>query len=119
MSVPKIVDGTTEVGTATKKIVWEFTHGELKAIGAGGSQFVATITVKNKLQSSKYPDKITFKFIVNVKLPVATLESVKNELFWQNIDGELKFFKVNAEVPDTPEDPGRRMSDSSGIGSCL
>ena len=105
MSVPKIVDGTTEVGTATKKIVWEFTHGELKAIGAGGSQFVATITVKNKLQSSKYPDKITFKFIVNVKLPVATLESVKNELFWQNIDGELKFFKVNAEVPDTPEDP--------------
>ena len=105
MSVPKIVDGTTEVGTATKKIVWEFTHGELKAIGAGGSQFVATITVQNKLQSSKYPDKITFKFIVNVKLPVATLESVKNELFWQNIDGELKFFKVNAEVPDTPEDP--------------
>ena len=105
MSVPKIVDGTTEVGTATKKIVWEFTHGELKAIGAGGSQFVATITVKNKLQSSKYPDKITFKFIVNVKLPVATLESVKNELFWKNIDGELKFFKVNAEVPDTPEDP--------------
>ena len=105
MSVPKIVDGTTEVGTATKKIVWEFTHGELKAIGAGGSQFVATITVKNKLQSSKYPDKITFKFIVNVKLPVATLESVKNELFWQNIDGELKFFKVNAEVPNTPEDP--------------
>ncbi len=105
MSVPKIVDGTIEVGTATKKIVWEFTHGELKAIGAGGSQFVATITVKNKLQSSKYPDKITFKFIVNVKLPVATLESVKNELFWQNIDGELKFFKVNAEVPDTPEDP--------------
>ena len=105
MSVPKIVDGTTEVGTATKKIVWEFTHGELKGLRCGGFQFGANINCKNKLQASKYPDKITFKFIVNVKLPVATLESVKNELFWQNIDGELKFFKVNAEVPDTPEDP--------------
>mgnify|MGYP000385225615 CR=1 FL=1 len=31
MSVPKIVDGTTEVGTATKKIVWEFTHGEAQS----------------------------------------------------------------------------------------
>ena len=102
---PKIVAGPTEEGTATKKVVWSFKHGQLGAISTTGSEFVATITVKNKLQSSKYPDAITFKFTVNVKLPVASLESVKNELYWQTIDGDMKFFKVNAEVPDTPEDP--------------
>lgn len=102
---PEIVAGPTEEGTATKKVVWSFKHGQLGAISTTGSEFVATITVKNKLQSSKYPDAITFKFTVNVKLPVASLESVKNELYWQTIDGDMKFFKVNAEVPDTPEDP--------------
>lgn len=104
MSVPEIVDGTTEVGTATKKVVWSFKHQELGVIG-GGAQFVATITVKNKLQSSKYPDAITFKFIVNVKKPTATLHAVKNEQFWQNVGGELKFFKVNAKTPSTAESP--------------
>ena len=29
MSLPKIVDGDTSTGTATKKIVWSFTHTEL------------------------------------------------------------------------------------------
>ena len=105
VNFPKIVAGPTEEGTATKKVVWSFKHGQLGAISTTGSEFVATITVKNKLQSSKYPDAITFKFTVNVKLPVASLESVKNELYWQTIDGDMKFFKVNAEVPDTPEDP--------------
>ena len=104
MTNPKIVDGTTEVGTATKKIVWEFTHKELQKIGSG-AQFVATVTVKNKLQSSKYPDEITFQFIVNVKLPTKDLESAKNEEYWQVVNGEMKFFKVNAEVPATVEDP--------------
>ena len=102
---PKIVAGATNVGTATKKVVWSFKHGQLGAIGAAGSQFVANITVKNKLQSSKYPDAITFEFTVNVKLPKFSLETVKNEQYWQTIDGDMKFFKVNAEVPDTPEDP--------------
>ena len=102
---PKIVAGATSVGTATKKVVWSFKHGQLGAISATGSEFVATITVQNKLQSSKYPDAITFKFAVNVKLPKASLDAVKNELYWQTIDGDMKFFKVNAVVPNTPEDP--------------
>lgn len=104
MSVPEIVDGPTSAGPATKKIVWNFTHDELGVIG-GGAQFVATLTVKSNLQSSKYPDAITFKFVVNVKKPTATLHAVKNELFWQNIDGELKFFRVNAMVPATAQSP--------------
>ncbi len=29
MTLPRIVDGDTSVGTATKKIVWSFNHGEL------------------------------------------------------------------------------------------
>ena len=105
MATPKIVDGTTEVGTATKKIVWEFTHEELGKIGAGGSQFVATVTVKNKLTSSKYPDKITFKFTVNVKLPVKTLKATINEQYWQTVNGEFAFFKVNAANPHAVDSP--------------
>lgn len=38
-------------------------------------------------------------------MPKFSLETVKNEQYWQTIDGDMKFFKVNAEVPDTPEDP--------------
>lgn len=116
---PKIVAGATSVGTATKKVVWSFKHGQLGAISATGSEFVATITVQNKLQSSKYPDAITFKFAVNVKLPKASLDAVKNELYWQTIDGDMKFFKVNAVVPNTPEESCRRMPDPSRTESCL
>ena len=103
-SVPEIVDGATDAGTATKKVVWSFTHKELGAIGASGSQFVATITVKNKLQSDKHPDKITFQFTVNVTIPQFTLTSTKNEQYWQTVNGELAFFKVNVNVPSTPEE---------------
>ena len=105
MSVPKIVDGTTEVGTATKKIVWEFTHGELKAIGAGGSQFVATVTVKNKLTSSEYPASITFKFTVNVKLPELTLDATENDIYWTKDGDEYKYFNVNVSVPNSVASP--------------
>lgn len=105
MATPRIVDGPTGAGVATKKIVWDFVHGQLGEITASGSQFVATVTVKNKLQSSKYPENITFKFTVNVKLPSFTLNTTQNEQFWQTVDGEMRFFKVNAVTPDTKEDP--------------
>lgn len=105
MATPRIVDGPTGAGVATKKIVWDFVHGQLGQISASGSQFVATVTVKNKLQSSKYPENITFKFTVNVKLPSFTLNTTQNEQYWQTVDGEMRFFKVNAVTPDTKEDP--------------
>lgn len=104
IDLPKIVAGSASVGTATKKVVWSFKHGQLGKI-SNGAQFVAEITVKNQFQSSKYPDEITFKFIVNVKKPTATLHAVKNEQYWQNIDGELKFFKVNATIPESTQAP--------------
>ena len=105
MSVPKIVDGTTEVGTATKKIVWSFNHGELGKIGAGGSQFVATVTVKNKLTSSEYPASITFKFTVNVKLPEPTLDATENDIYWTKDGDEYKYFNVNVSVPNSVASP--------------
>lgn len=108
MATPRIVDGPTGAGVATKKIVWDFVHGQLGQISASGSQFVATVTVKNKLQSSKYPENITFKFTVNVKLPSFTLNTTQNEQYWQTVDGEMRFFKVNAVTPDSKEDPAEK-----------
>lgn len=105
ISAPKIVDGATGVGTATKKVVWDFTHGELGKIGAG-SQFVATVTVKNKLSSSKYPDAISFQFVVNVTLPEFTLAKIVNDVLWEkNAEGEYSFFIVNPTTPDNANSP--------------
>ena len=106
MSTPKIVDGATGAGTATKKVVWSFTHGELGMIGVGGSQFVATVTVKNKLASSEYPASITFKFTVNVKLPEFALTAEENEIYWdKKEDGTFNSFIVNVNVPSAVTSP--------------
>ncbi len=105
MTLPRIVDGDTSVGTATKKIVWSFNHGELGKIGAGGSQFVATVTVKNKLTSSEYPASITFKFTVNVKLPELTLDATENDIYWTKDGDEYKYFNVNVSVPNSVASP--------------
>ena len=104
VTAPKIVDGSTSVGMATKKVVWSFTHEELGKIGEQGSVFVASITVKNKLVGSQFPDKITFQFTVNVKLPEFTLTKTENEILWQKDGDVFTFFKVNASVPATAED---------------
>lgn len=106
MSLPRIVDGDTSVGTATKKIVWSFTHGELGKIG-NSSQFVATVTVKNKLTSSEYPASITFKFTVNVKLPELSLEATENDLYWTKDGDEYKYFNVNVNTPGSVISPAR------------
>ena len=115
MTAPKIVDGDTNVGMATKKVVWNFTHEELGKIGATGSQFVASITVNNKLVGSQFPDKITFQFTVNVKLPEFTLTKTENEILWQKDGDVFTFFKVNASVPSTPED----AAENCQIGQSL
>lgn len=115
MSAPKIVDGATGVGTATKKVVWDFTHGELGKIN-DGSQFVATVTVKNKLSSSKYPDAISFQFIVNVTLPEFTLAKTENDILWQkNAEGEYAFFVVNAAVPNNAKSPAEECQISQDL----
>ena len=114
VSYPKIVAGPTGEGTATKKVVWNFTHEQLGLIG-NGAQFVATLTVKNKLQSSKYPDAITFKFIVNVTTPKYDLIAHKNEQLWQTVNGELKFFRVNAMVPATAQSPAEECLISQDL----
>ena len=95
-SVPQIIAGPTDEGTATKMVRWEFTHGELGSIGANGSTFVASVTVKNKLVTSEYPEFVTFKFTVNVALPEFKLTKVENEIYWEN-----DMFQVNVNVPQS------------------
>ncbi|MCS2236884.1 coiled-coil domain-containing protein [Bacteroides faecis] len=83
MSQPRIAAGATSAGIATKKIVWSFTHGELKAIG-NHATFVASVTVKNKLVSSEFPAYVTFNITVDVTLPTWTWAGTKNSTFWEN-----------------------------------
>lgn len=105
MSVPKIVDGETGVGTATKKVVWSFTHEELGTIGTTSANFVATVTVKNKLSSSEYPDRISFQFRVNVILPTFELAKTENDVFWAKDGDEYKYFNINVQRPDNVNSP--------------
>ena len=100
MSKPEILDGYTEQGTATKKIVWNFTHGELGTLGQGGASFEATVTVANKLVSSEYPAKVTFKMNFKAILPTASIELVKNEEYW---NAELTEYVINPSIPSTPQ----------------
>ena len=82
-SKPKIVDGATSAGVATKKVTWSFAHGELGEI-KDGSTFTASVTVKNKLASSEYPANVTFTITVDVKLPTWTWAGTENAKFWEN-----------------------------------
>lgn len=106
MSKPAIVDGASGVGTATKKVVWNFKQGEIGTVGAGGAQLVASATVKNKLVSSEYPANVTFKFTVNVSLPQFTLAKTENAIYWsKDAAGKFTTFNVNVAVPDSETSP--------------
>ncbi len=108
MPDPTIVSGTTSQGTATKKIVWTFTHSKLGSLGTGGATFVATVTVKNKLVNSAYPEKVTFKFTVNAKLPAMTPEFTGNERdpYWStDADANPIAFMSNVAYPQTVTSP--------------
>ena len=83
-SEPKIVDGLTSAGVATKKITWAFTHGELGAISTSGSTFVASVTVNNNIAASEFPAKVTFTITVDVALPQPTWAGTPNAKFWEN-----------------------------------
>jgi hypothetical protein len=101
ITAPVIKDGAAGVGTATKKIVWEFDHSEIGTVGSG-AQLVGTVTVKNKLVSSEFPAYVTFSFTVNVTNPEFTLEKVENAIYWKN-----NHFVVNIAIPDGPDAPAR------------
>lgn len=110
ISQPEIVDGATGVGTATKKIVWAFDHSEVGSVGAAGSQLVATLTVKNKLASSEYPEHVTFRFVVNVTNPTFTLDKVENAIYWKN-----NMYQVNIAVPNSPQSPASAAVFSTNL----
>ena len=105
MTVPAIVDGDAGEGTATKKIVWNFTHTEIGSVGAGGATLVGSVTVRNKLASSEFPAKVTFKFTVNVKLPEFSLNKVENDIYWLKDGDEYVAYKVNVLVPESTTSP--------------
>lgn len=104
INVPAIVDGSAGSGTATKKIVWKFTHGQIGSVGSG-AQLVGSVTVKNKLVSSEFPAYVTFKFTVNVTLPNFTLTKTENDIFWQKDGAKNVAFKVNVQVPNANTAP--------------
>src|SRR5690554_697050 len=110
ISQPEIVHGATGVGTATKKIVWAFDHSEVGSVGAAGSQLVATLTVKNKLVSSEYPEHVTFRFVVNVTNPTFTLDKVENAIYWKN-----NMYQVNIAVPNSPQSPASAAVFSTNL----
>lgn len=104
ITAPAVVDGDTGTGTATKKIVWKFTHGQIGSVGSG-AQLVGSVTVKNKLVSSEFPAHVTFKFTVNVTLPTYTLAKTENDIYWQKDGDKHLAFKVNVQVPNTQTSP--------------
>lgn len=105
ITVPELVDGISDDGKATKKVTWQFTHGEVGKIGVGGTNLVATLVVKNKLASSEYPERVYFKFNVKVVLPTFTLDKQENDLYWLKNGETYVAYKVNVAVPETPQSP--------------
>jgi len=105
---PQLVDGPSTTGTATKKVTWQFKHGEVGAIGTGGANLVATLVVKNKLASSEYPQRVFFKFKVKVVLPQFTLNKKENDLYWEKDGDTYVAYRVNVAVPQTPESPAEQ-----------
>lgn len=108
ISKPQLIAGVSEQGTATKKVTWQFKHGEVGAIGAGGANLVATLVVKNKLASSEYPQRVFFKFNVKVVLPQFTLNKKENDLYWEKDGDTYVAYRVNVAVPQTPESPAEQ-----------
>ena len=102
---PELVDGYADDGKATKKVTWQFKHGQVGEIGVGGANLVATLVVKNKLASSEYPELIYFRFNVKVVLPTFTLNKQENDLYWLKDGESYVAYKVNVEVPETTQSP--------------
>ncbi len=109
-SLPEIVAGVTSDGRATKKVVWNFTHGEVGFIGTG-ARLTAEVTVTNKLGIySSLPENITFIFQVDFKLPEPKVNVVTNNIYWK--DGNLQ---ANVVVPASATDEAARCQFSTPI----
>ena len=81
-TMPEVVDGSASAGVATKKIVWNIIHGNLGEISEEGSVFIGSVTLKNKLAASEFPEYITLNITVNVTLPALNPEFTINEVYW-------------------------------------
>lgn len=104
---PKLVDGTADDGKATKKVYWEFTHGQVGKIG-NGAKVEGYLVLKNKLDLySKYPTTVTFKFTADFRLPVVGKEikvtaDIK-DIFWET-SGDNSVLQANVNVPASETD---------------
>ncbi len=97
---PQLIDGVESEGVATKKVVWNFTQGQVGKISAKGAKVVGYLTLKNKVDAaSVYPSKVTFKFEVNFNLPTPTVTYKINDIFWKN-----EVLQANVNVPKDPND---------------
>ena len=81
-TTPEVVDGSASAGVATKKIVWNIIHGNLGEISEEGSVFIGSVTLKNKLAASEFPEYITLNITVNVTLPALNPEFTINKVYW-------------------------------------
>lgn len=104
---PKLVDGIADDGKATKKVYWEFTHGQVGKIGQG-AKVEGYLVLKNKLDLySKYPTTVTFKFTADFRLPVVGKEikvtaGIK-DIFWKT-SGDNSVLQANVNVPASETD---------------
>lgn len=96
---PTLIDGLYFDGTATKKVKWDFSLGNVGIIGTEGADLEATLVVKNRINSSEYPERVLFKFKVKVVLPQFKLDKKENDLYWQKDGDKYVAFKVNVAVP--------------------
>ena len=81
-TAPEVVDGSASAGVATKKIVWNIIHRNLGEISEEGSVFIGSVTLKNKLAASEFPEYITLNITVNVTLPALNPEFTINKVYW-------------------------------------
>lgn len=99
-TAPQVVDGSASAGVATKKVVWNIIHGNLGEISEEGSVFIGSVTLKNKLAASEFPEYITLNITVNVTLPALNPEFTINKVYWN--DAQTAFVSnVNRPASET------------------
>lgn len=112
ITAPELVEGVASDGKATKKVVWNFTHGEVGKIGKG-TKVTGYLVLKNKLDAySVYPSNVTFKFTVNFTLPEVKTTIEINDIFWN--EGILQ---ANVNRPESTTDVAENCYFLTPIGS--
>lgn len=119
IAAPRLIDGVATDGKATKIVTWQFAHGQVGNVGITGANLYATLTLRNKVSSNKYPKYIHFHFAVKVNLPVIALDTEKtkvNDAFWdKDADGKYIAFRVNAKRPGAITSPASECTISQDI----